>query len=201
MKNKLFVGSVMLAGVFIFQNVALANPFVFEFTETYDSTTNATIFGTAAKIALTLDNGNASSANQTYSWNDIIGVSVQAVGGTYSDTWTNIYRSTDASVFLTTELSGTFGALYFGSGPDEYVNGSSTFTLGQYNQLGSGSYTTLALTFTDVNNSAYIYRDIQTIATLVTLAPVPEPETYAMLLAGLGLLGLTARRRRQKLNA
>lgn len=32
-------------------------------------------------------------------------------------------------------------------------------------------------------------------------APIPEPETYAMLLAGLGLLGLTARRRKQKLNA
>ncbi len=34
-----------------------------------------------------------------------------------------------------------------------------------------------------------------------TAAPIPEPETYAMMLAGLGLLGLTARRRRQKLNA
>ncbi len=33
------------------------------------------------------------------------------------------------------------------------------------------------------------------------LAPVPEPETYAMMLAGLGLLGLTARRRRLKLNS
>ncbi len=32
-------------------------------------------------------------------------------------------------------------------------------------------------------------------------APVPEPETYAMMLAGLGLLGLVARRRKQKLNA
>ena len=28
--------------------------------------------------------------------------------------------------------------------------------------------------------------------------PVPEPETYAMMLAGLGLLGFTARRRKQK---
>jgi len=30
----------------------------------------------------------------------------------------------------------------------------------------------------------------------VTLAPVPEPETYALLLAGLGMLGTVARRRR-----
>jgi len=28
-------------------------------------------------------------------------------------------------------------------------------------------------------------------------APVPEPETYAMILAGLGLLGFFARRREQ----
>ncbi len=31
--------------------------------------------------------------------------------------------------------------------------------------------------------------------------PIPEPETYAMLLAGLGLLGVIARRGKQKLNA
>ncbi len=30
-------------------------------------------------------------------------------------------------------------------------------------------------------------------------APIPEPETYAMLLAGLGLLGFTARRRKQNI--
>ena len=32
----------------------------------------------------------------------------------------------------------------------------------------------------------------------LTVNSVPEPETYAMLVAGLGLLGLTARRRKQK---
>jgi hypothetical protein len=33
------------------------------------------------------------------------------------------------------------------------------------------------------------------------IAAIPEPETYAMMLAGLGLLGLTARRRKQNLAA
>ncbi|MDD4942420.1 PEP-CTERM sorting domain-containing protein [Rhodoferax sp.] len=36
---------------------------------------------------------------------------------------------------------------------------------------------------------------------LVMLAPVPEPETYAMMLAGLGLMGAVARRRQTKKSA
>lgn len=32
----------------------------------------------------------------------------------------------------------------------------------------------------------------------VNVAPIPEPETYAMLLAGLGLMGFVARRRKQR---
>ncbi len=35
----------------------------------------------------------------------------------------------------------------------------------------------------------------------VQVTPVPEPEAYAMLMAGLGLLGFIARRRRKSLNA
>jgi len=31
---------------------------------------------------------------------------------------------------------------------------------------------------------------------LYSLAPVPEPETYALMLAGLGLVGFMARRRK-----
>ncbi|MDR1854328.1 MAG: FxDxF family PEP-CTERM protein [Azoarcus sp.] len=32
----------------------------------------------------------------------------------------------------------------------------------------------------------------------ITAVPVPEPETYAMLLAGLGIVGMVARRRRNR---
>jgi len=34
---------------------------------------------------------------------------------------------------------------------------------------------------------------------LFVLSPIPEPETYAMLLAGLGLMGFIARRRKTRL--
>jgi type VI secretion system secreted protein VgrG len=36
---------------------------------------------------------------------------------------------------------------------------------------------------------------------VVTVTPIPEPETYAMLLAGLGVMGFVARRRQRKLAA
>ena len=44
---------------------------------------------------------------------------------------------------------------------------------------------------TDAANGSSVYADN------FTISAVPEPETYAMLLAGLGLLGFTARRRKQ----
>jgi PEP-CTERM motif len=43
-----------------------------------------------------------------------------------------------------------------------------------------------------------IANEVSNTTTLYSLAPVPEPETYAMLLAGLGFIGYSARRRRQK---
>ena len=46
--------------------------------------------------------------------------------------------------------------------------------------------------------------DIETVTTQLTIqaltSPVPEPETYALLLAGLGLMGFHARRRKPSAN-
>jgi hypothetical protein len=50
---------------------------------------------------------------------------------------------------------------------------------------------------TDTTNLSVWNPGFEGIATVATaVAPVPEPETYAMLLVGLGLLGFTARRRK-----
>ena len=44
---------------------------------------------------------------------------------------------------------------------------------------------------------SYFYQPVPGSQNLIALTPVPEPETYAMLMAGLGLIGFVARRRKQ----
>jgi len=89
------------------------------------------------------------------------------------------------------------------SGP--YDLGAGNFTVGSASDgayalartwltnLGNGTFTadTMSLSiWKDVNNNT---QDLAVFAA----APVPEPEIYAMLAAGLGLMGFVARRRRQ----
>lgn len=89
-----------------------------------------------------------------------------------------IYRSTDASV--TIDKQGfTFAA----------NNGGSSFVLTLYPDNSYFSEFT-ALGQSTVRNSGYFSFVQQT-------AAVPEPETNAMLLVGLGLFGWLARRRQQ----
>lgn len=200
MNRKILTCGMLISGLLVFQESANASPFQFQFTEAYDSIVNPAIFGTAVNVLVTVDNGTASSASQTYSWNDIVGVSAQAVGGTFFDVWTNIARQTDTATFLTTSASGLSGSLLMGpSGPDEYIVGYSNFRPGYFNQLGSGPQSPIALSYgsdPSAPDTAYIFRDIAATATLV--ASVPEPETYAMLLAGLGLIGAAVKRRKAK---
>jgi hypothetical protein len=56
--------------------------------------------------------------------------------------------------------------------------------------LSSGTYT-LTVTGTVVGTQGGSYGGD------IVVAAVPEPETYAMLMAGLGLVGCVARRRKQ----
>ena len=52
-----------------------------------------------------------------------------------------------------------------------------------------------------VDSSGYKVGDLVSEGITLTITPIPEPETYAMLLAGLGLMGFVARRRQRKLAA
>lgn len=92
-----------------------------------------------------------------------------------------IVTETSASTFAAFGLgSGTFKAL----AGDSTARGTADTWLQNLGSGGSGGYTLTAL----VSGS---HQD-QMMAT-----PVPEPETYMMLLAGLGLMAFVARRRQQ----
>ena len=49
------------------------------------------------------------------------------------------------------------------------------------------------LRFAQVNNQDYLLQGIDNVS--LTVTPVPEPETYALMMAGLGLVGFAVRRR------
>ena len=66
---------------------------------------------------------------------------------------------------------------------------------GQTNKYGTFDY---LLGFNDSYAGDADYDDFVVGVKFTNVAPVPEPQTYAMILAGLGLLGLSARRRKEE---
>ena len=68
--------------------------------------------------------------------------------------------------------------------------GSTPFTTQTLNFVATGTLTTLMFTSGASGYSGAVIDN-------VSVSAVPEPETYAMLLAGLGLMGVIARRRKQ----
>ena len=76
----------------------------------------------------------------------------------------------------------------------EFTNQSTTHSFGLQ---GPGKYRTEVTAYSTGSNTAY--GSIQTqieYASNPDVTPVPEPETYALLLAGLGVMGFVARRRK-----
>jgi hypothetical protein len=118
---------------------------------------------------------------------------------------TKLSASTDSAIFATSDagyalgtnsvprVNGSLGFNSFGS----LANNSNATGLifieanGAASGSATGTYPILGapeVAYLDSNNALHIEAQVPT-------APVPEPETYAMFLAGLGLMGAIARRR------
>ncbi len=87
--------------------------------------------------------------------------------------------------------SGVLGTYYLGINSPK---GDLNYSHNQIDVTGllaaGGSY---QLRFAQVNNQDYLLQGIDNVS--LTITPVPEPKTYALMVAGLGLIGFAVRRR------
>jgi len=123
---------------------------------------------------------------------------------------TGIFNNVSLGSFSVLSISNVTGS--FGYSPS-IVFPNGTLTLGAVTFSGSavsglgGPVNFIGNTFSLSNLLAGNYKvfasgsvsdgGMGVVGALVNVTPVPEPETYAMLLAGLGIIGAIARRRKQ----
>ncbi|MDO9599628.1 MAG: FxDxF family PEP-CTERM protein [Azoarcus sp.] len=124
------------------------------------------------------DTWNFTIATPTYS-----GGSVSNLAITIPDLG-NLFNIADLSVQLFTSTNLLISNLDSNEGSTSQIKvGSGTFLPGSY-------YFNISGNANGLSGGQYVFA--------VTTLPVPEPETYAMLLAGLGLVTVMARRRLNK---
>jgi type VI secretion system secreted protein VgrG len=99
-----------------------------------------------------------------------------------------------------TTASGSSVIVKNGGANNVYWNVGSSATLGTNTSFEGNILAKASITLnngaTILDGSALAYTGAVTMASNKITTTVPEPQTYAMLLAGLGLLGFTAWRRK-----
>ncbi|MES2163258.1 MAG: PEP-CTERM sorting domain-containing protein [Pseudomonadota bacterium] len=134
---------------------------------------------------------NTVTSNHTYVWRS---------GATGSPAYISQNLATSAGwtytlsfdVFNSATSNTTFEADFNGASVYSFANQTRNWTHVTLNGLVASGATT-ELKFGARNDPSFIRLDNVS----VTVSAVPEPETYAMLMAGLGLVGFAARRRQR----
>lgn len=149
----------------------------------------------------------------SYSYTGTVSTTSFFQAGTTADVWLSTNTATDTITF--NAFSGgasAIGGNFFGSDINgAFLSGDLTLVAtdasGSVTQTLTSATTTgflgfvstgplSSLTITSVQPvSGFLWPTVNNL-TLALAAPVPEPQTYAMLLAGLGFVGFMARRRR-----
>ncbi|MDQ1813928.1 PEP-CTERM sorting domain-containing protein [Massilia scottii] len=141
-----------------------------------------------AAFGSTADNGVAISTsklgtNLTFTFDNTDGRN-----GSWSVTNNDVKNNVKLDLVFAMHTGGGSSAWLF----DDEILGAGAKTTGNWtlNALNPGGKAS------NYSNLTIFARDVGKTAFLVPTTPVPEPESYAMLLAGLGLIGFMSRRRK-----
>ena len=129
-------------------------------------------------------NGNYVDLDGSSGNSGLLSNSVNLIGGTAYTLSFDLAGSHRGSTETVDVIFGSVNASYTLNSADTF----STFTL-NFTPSITGSY---GFSYQNLGGD-----NVGALLNNVSVSPVPEPETYAMLLAGLGLLGFLARRRKE----
>ncbi len=126
---------------------------------------------------------STNTATDTMTFNTFIG-GVQAVGGNFfGSNISGLFQAGDITV-TATDASGTVTQTIVGATTTSFLGFVST-----------GAMTSLTVASVQPT-TGFLWPTVDNLTLAKNITVVPEPETYAMMLAGLGLVGFFARRRR-----
>lgn len=183
------------------------------------------MMASVAQAAITPVGVTASSTLFTYNVNNLIndsGLNNGLHDGNYNNMWLDDNRTLGGDAVLTFDLGQNYqlgGSLVWQSNSDfDYTRNTKDFdiltSLDGINFIKAGSYTLTQSTGGNIPaqtqlfnaEARYVRFDILTnygsdgftgLSEVKFIAAVPEPETYAMLLAGLGLIGFAGKKRQR----
>jgi hypothetical protein len=128
------------------------------------------------------------------------GDTISAVGTVTAASGFDVSGGTGTFVSLTIDLNGTLFTLADASNtPKVTFDGSGTLTDFFYTSAAIPGFNSSGEFFDNINGEKSMFGLWRVEDAVVT--PVPEAETYAMMLAGLGLVGFMGLRRKQALAA
>jgi hypothetical protein len=179
--KKTLLAAIVFATASFGTSAAMAATTIGKTPQTLTLTNNAGFFGDV----LGANNKGATFAdNFTFSVTGTTGMNLDAIISSISPAATTGLDITGLALYGTGDKLVSTGTMAQSGSIDVWTLSSTNLTAGNYYIKVSGNM---------VSDAAASFG-----GAVMMAAPVPEPETYGMMLGGLGLLGFLARRRKAK---